>query len=158
MAGSITRIDGIKAERLRADRLLNAAPVSIVACDEQQLITAFNAAAEKLTGHSAADMLGKPISKLLREEHLAQHTVLFDEAVARLREYPGDGQLVGAAVTCQLKTKDDKLIEIEIIVSGTKVSSQLEFIACMTPVVHRDKQIHSDAVVQPYRLSKELLR
>src|SRR5262245_47524118 len=60
----------ISAE-LRA--LLDAAVDAIVMIDEQERITTFNIAAERLFGYKAADVIGKDVALLMPEPHRSAH-------------------------------------------------------------------------------------
>lgn len=53
--------------------LLDAAVDGIVMIDEQERITTFNAAAERLFGYKAADVIGKGVELLMAEPHRSAH-------------------------------------------------------------------------------------
>src|SRR3954469_15406795 len=54
--------------------LLDAAVDGIVVMDEQERITTFNPAAERLFGHRAADVIGREIALLMPEPHRSAHS------------------------------------------------------------------------------------
>ncbi|HET7133821.1 MAG TPA: PAS domain S-box protein, partial [Gammaproteobacteria bacterium] len=53
--------------------LLDAAVDAIVVIDAGGLITTFNAAAERMFGYGAADVIGQPVQLLMPEPHRSQH-------------------------------------------------------------------------------------
>lgn len=53
--------------------LLDAAVDAIVVIDERGFITTFNAAAERMFGHVAADVIGRNIAMLMTEPHRSAH-------------------------------------------------------------------------------------
>jgi PAS domain S-box-containing protein len=58
-------------ERLAA--IIDSAMDGVIAVDEQQRIMVFNAAAEKMFGYAASEMLGQPLDRLIPERFRAAH-------------------------------------------------------------------------------------
>ena len=56
-----------------ATRLAAATPNAIVVSDEAGRITFFNAAAERLLGYDAGEVIGTPVARLVPEEHRVAH-------------------------------------------------------------------------------------
>src|SRR5436190_17263446 len=53
--------------------IVASAKDAIISMDEQQRITLFNVAAEKMFGYRASEVLGKPLSMLIPAEYQASH-------------------------------------------------------------------------------------
>lgn len=80
------------------DSVFQNAPFSIVATDTNGMITAMNVAAEKLTGYSREDLIGKaPLTVLHDERELLGKAVGIDPA-ATLERYGFQALTAGAAV------------------------------------------------------------
>ena len=80
------------------DSVFQNAPFSIVATDTDGMITAMNAAAEKLTGYSREELVGKaPLTVLHDERELLGKAVSIDPA-ASLEKYGFEALTVGATV------------------------------------------------------------
>jgi len=70
------RKESEQALRESEDRLagiINSAMDTIISVDDQQRIVLFNAAAEKMFGYSAAEVMGRPISILIPERFRVSH-------------------------------------------------------------------------------------
>ena len=55
------------------DGMVQISDDAIMTIDEQQRVTLFNAAAERIFGYSASEVLGKPLDSLLPERYRAMH-------------------------------------------------------------------------------------
>ena len=106
--------DQLRAERSR-EALIESAFDGIVAIDGEGCITVFNAAAERIFGYRAEDVLGKPMAQVLvppesRERHLA--------GAAAMQAAPFDPD---ASVTRRVTgmTADGGRIPVEIIIRRT---------------------------------------
>ncbi len=90
------------SESLRS--LVEAAPVAIVACDFKGLITRWNAAAERIFGFSAEEVIGRPLPHI-PPERSAEFNRLCDEQAA--------GQSVTGFETVRQR-KDGSLVEVSV--------------------------------------------
>jgi PAS domain S-box-containing protein len=68
------RLEGaLRAAEARSSGIVAISPDAFVSIDEQQRITAFNAAAERIFGYPAAEVLGRPLDVLIPERLRAIH-------------------------------------------------------------------------------------
>ena len=68
--------DGSRSTRLadpRFDEILASANDANISIDESHAITLFNRGAERIFGYSAADIIGKPLDRLIPERFVARH-------------------------------------------------------------------------------------
>ncbi|MDA1097696.1 MAG: PAS domain S-box protein [Proteobacteria bacterium] len=65
--------DPVVNRELRLAGMLSVAPDAIVAVDEDARIRVFNAGAEKLFGHRAPDIIGRPLEELIPARFRAAH-------------------------------------------------------------------------------------
>jgi two-component system, LuxR family, sensor kinase FixL len=70
--------------------LLDAAVDAIIVIDDRGAIATFNAAAERLFGYAAADVLGKPVALLMPEPYHSEHKGYIDRYLAT-----GEPRIIG---------------------------------------------------------------
>ena len=63
------------------DLLLAAHPYAVLVSDEKGIIVRTNQAASDLFGYTGGELLGKPLSMLLRDEDIESYAALFDEFI-----------------------------------------------------------------------------
>jgi len=64
----------MQEEEARLSAVIDSAMDAVITIDENQRITLFNPAAEKMFGYSTADALGRPLDQLIPERYRAAHT------------------------------------------------------------------------------------
>src|SRR5215471_7337424 len=124
MAGA-RRLDGeylmISAE-LRA--LLDAAVDAIVMIDEQECITTFNVAAERLFGYKAADVIGKGVALLMPEPHRSAH-----HGYVRRYIETGERHIIGIGRETEGRRANGETFPISLTVGEARGPSGLRFVA-----------------------------
>jgi PAS domain S-box-containing protein len=68
----------LKDANLRAARILLMAEDAIVSCDDNQTITFFNLAAERMFGYRMEDVIGQPLAMLLPEGERTGHAAMVE--------------------------------------------------------------------------------
>jgi PAS domain S-box-containing protein len=90
----------LRLAEARSSGILAIAPDAIVSIDEEQRITAFNAAAERIFGYPAAEALGRPLDLLVPERLRTAHrahvaTFAASDVVSRRMGERGDVTVYG---------------------------------------------------------------
>jgi two-component system sensor kinase FixL len=124
MAG-VRRLSGeylmVSAE-LRA--LLDAAVDAIVMIDEQERITTFNVAAERLFGYEAADVIGKGVALLMPEPHRSAH-----HGYVRRYLETGERHIIGIGRETEGRRANGETFPISLTVGEARGSAGLRFVA-----------------------------
>jgi two-component system sensor kinase FixL len=119
------RVDGeylmVSAE-LRA--LLDAAVDAIVMIDEQERITTFNLAAERLFGHQAADVIGKGVALLMAEPHRSAH-----HAYVRRYIETGERHIIGIGRETEGRRANGETFPISLTVGEARGPAGRRFVA-----------------------------
>ncbi len=105
-------------------RSLDQSVIAVVTIDPNNHVIYMNAAAEKLWGYSADEVLGKNVRMLVPKIHQQNH----DSYVDRHRR-EGDNRIVGSAVELELERKDGSTVWINITLSQVKLGSKLYYTA-----------------------------
>src|SRR5262249_41633403 len=95
--------------------LLDAAVDAIVVIDARGAIATFNAAAERLFGYRAADVLGRPVELLMPEPHRSQH----QGYVARYLE-TGEARIIGIGREVQGRRANGEVFPIALSVGEAR--------------------------------------
>src|ERR1044071_6201414 len=109
----MTGNDRMDVTELRA--LLDAAVDAIVVIDAAGLIATFNAAAERLFGYRADDVLGKPVTLLMPEPHRSQHQTYIDRYVET-----GEARIIGIGREIQGRRANGELFPIALSVGEAR--------------------------------------
>lgn len=113
--------------------VVDAAYDAIVTIDQQQRITLFNRAAERLFGYDQDEMIGQPLETLLpepaREVHRS-HVSHFALSPVRSRQMDERNLIHG-------RQRDGTLIPIEIAISKIQVNGVMEFTAVIRDIADR---------------------
>jgi two-component system sensor kinase FixL len=103
--------------------LLDAAVDGIVVIDAAGLITTFNAAAERLFGYPAVDVLGKPVDVLMPEPHHSRHA----EYMRRYRE-TGEARIIGIGREVQARRADGTTFPVALSVGEARGANGTRYV------------------------------
>lgn len=78
------------ASAARLGALLDATADAVVSIDERGTIVGCNAAAVRLFGHSADELLGYPVTRLMPEPYRSEHAAYVERYLAE-----GDPRIIG---------------------------------------------------------------
>ncbi len=121
---------GVQVSEADAMRqVLEQAVDAVVAIDEHNNVTFFNAAAERLWGYSASEVLGRNVALLVPPELRGGH----DEMVHRNRR-TGEDRIVGATREVEIHCKDGSLRWGSLSLSKVRVGDSLSYTAFVRDV------------------------
>jgi two-component system sensor kinase FixL len=104
--------------------LLDAAVDAIVMIDEQERITTFNVAAERLFGYKAADVIGKGVALLMPEPHRSAH-----HGYVRRYMETGERHIIGIGRETEGRRANGETFPISLTVGEARGPSGVRFVA-----------------------------
>lgn len=110
-------------------QILDQAIDGVVSIDENNCVSYFNKAAEKLWGYSADEVLGKNVKMLIPDKFQANH----DNYVNRHRS-TGEDKLVGSALDLQLRRKDGELLWVNLSLSKVESNGKIGYTAMVKDI------------------------
>ena len=145
-----------RAER-RFRELLEAAPDAIMEVDSSGRILLVNAAAEKLSGYSRAELLGEPMEILtpvdLRGRHVGHRAAYWKN--------PGTRPM-GSGLKLHLQCKDGSRVPVEISLSPVNYESEMRVTAIIRDITERRRterqmqQMHEDFTAELTEANRQL--
>lgn len=106
----------------------------IITIDEHGLIESFNAAAERIFGHAANDVVGRNISMLMPEPYRSQH----DSYLARYLA-SGQARILGVSREVQAVRKDGGLFPMDLAVNEIRLDGRHFFTALVRDITARQR-------------------
>lgn len=110
-------------------QILDQAIDGVVSIDENNCVSYFNKAAEKLWGYRADEVLGKNVKMLIPDKFQANH----DNYVNRHRS-TGEDKLVGSALDLQLRRKDGELLWVNLSLSKVESNGKIGYTAMVKDI------------------------
>ena len=122
----------VHSRQSRLEAVLHYAAEAIITIDERGLVESLNPAAERLFGHSAAEVLGNNVNLLIPEPHRSEHD-------GYLQRYLGAGEkrVLGQAREVEALHKDGRLFPVEINVSEMWVDGRRLFTGMLADISDR---------------------
>jgi len=123
-----------EAARIQLDAIVQSSADAIIGKDLNSIVTSWNAAAEKMFGYSAHDMLGQSIMLLIPPDRYAEESVIINKIkhgetiehfeTERIRK---DGTLMNVSVTASpIRDNDNNIIGVSKIARDITNQKQLE--------------------------------
>ena len=128
LSGSIRDIDQLKRESLRLERLVGSAPVAMILCGQNQLVTEYNLEAEKLFGWTRQEMIDHSVDKIVSLSDASHHSSAMQARVAELGQHDDDIQIT-KIIYGQAKHKDGTEFPAKIQLRAYKYGDVMEFVA-----------------------------
>ena len=125
-----------REERLRA--ILETAVEGIITIDERGIIESVNAAAERIFGYSAAEIVGKNVSLLMPSPHRAAH----DGYLENYRR-TGQARIIGIGREVAGLRKDGSTFPMDLSVSEVKLAARRMFTGFIRDITER-KQLEKE--------------
>ncbi|GGW57587.1 PAS domain S-box protein [Alishewanella tabrizica] len=112
-----------------ADQALEQAIIAVITINEQNNVTFFNAAAERLWGYQAAEVVGKNVAMLI-PSHLRQN----HDSYVNSHRTTGQDKIVGSSREVQLQHKDGHKVWVQLSLSQIKVKGKKHYTAFVRDV------------------------
>jgi PAS domain S-box-containing protein len=131
-----TRVEAkVQESQLRLEGMINSAMDAIISVDPAQCIVLFNAAAEKIFGHAATEMIGQPLDRLIPQRFRAGH-------VAHVRGFGATGvtsRNMGALGVVTGVRADGREFPLEASISQLRMGTQTVYTAILRDISERSK-------------------
>ncbi|MCS6293669.1 MAG: PAS domain S-box protein [Nitrospira sp.] len=114
--------------------ILDHAADGIITIDERGTVTSFNPAAERIFGHTVADIINTNISRLMPEPHQSAH----DGYLQHYRQ-TGQAKVIGKEVEVAGVKKDGTLFPIELAISEIRLADSRFFTGFVRDITARKK-------------------
>lgn len=108
---------------------LQQAIIAVVTIDEKNVVTFFNAAAERLWGYSAAEVMGKNVAMLIPVQ-LRQH----HDGYVNSHRTTGQDKIVGSSREVQLQHKNGHKVWVQLSLSQINVKGKKHYTAFVRDV------------------------
>ena len=129
----IRRLDvSSRRHQSRFENISTTSPDGIVCADHLGIITAWNAAAERMFGYTVHEAVGQPIDLITPESGICRHA----ESVQRLIS-GGSTRLIGKTVELMGRHKDGSVIPIELSLSMWSEDEEIAFAAIVRDIRDR---------------------
>jgi PAS domain S-box-containing protein len=113
--------------------VVDAAYDAIITIDQEHNITLFNRAAENLFGYDVSEVIGRPLLRLIPEQHREHHSTYvhqFARSPVRSRQMNERNLIHG-------RHRDGRLLPVEIAISKINVGGIIEFTAIIRDIEDR---------------------
>ncbi|MDX1431494.1 MAG: PAS domain S-box protein [Gammaproteobacteria bacterium] len=118
--------------RLRA--ILDTAVDAIITIDERGVIDSVNAAAERMFGYPAEELLGNNVSMLMPHAERARH----DDYIRRYLE-TGERKIIGIGREVEGLHRDGSLLPLDLAVSEMHIDGRLQFTGILRDISQRKR-------------------
>lgn len=127
-----------------SEQALKQAIIAVVSIDENNLITFYNSAAEKLWGYAPNEVLGKNIRLLVPQEHKSNH-----DSYVNSHRTTGQNKIVGSSREVELETKNGNRIWVQLSLSQVMVSGKKHYTAFVRDVsAEREARITVEQILE----------
>jgi methyl-accepting chemotaxis protein len=131
----IKDIEAQKEAQERIDQTLAQCIDAVVSIDENNLVTFYNYAAEKLWGYSQSEVLHKNVKMLVPQVLQSQH----DELVNRNRR-TGEDKIVGTSRDVEIERKDGIKLWANLSLSKVTINNKITYTAFLKDITEEKQQ------------------
>ncbi|AGA29461.1 PAS domain S-box protein [Singulisphaera acidiphila] len=124
----------LTASEARYRQLTEGCLDAVVVADRQGRITLFNPAAEKIFGHSADEVLGRPITLLMPESFKNLDDRGFEAALESRQP-----SIVGRTVELKGRRKNEEEFPLELSLNAIELAGELQFIGSIRDQTERQR-------------------
>ena len=112
--------------------LLNAAVDAIIVIDEDAKIVTFNAAAERIFGYHARDVLGRNVNMLMPEPYRTQHDSFIRGYLASR-----EPKVIGIGRELTARRKDGGTFPVELAIGEVRLDNRCRFVGIVRDITYR---------------------
>ncbi len=116
------------------ERLIDTTQDAVVSIDRGGCIVLFNAAAERVFGYSAGEIVGRKVNKLMAEPYATEH----DEYIARY-EKTGEAHAIGRIRTVAARRKNGETFPIELSVTEIADDRDVQYAAFIRDISEKTR-------------------
>ena len=127
--------EGAQNRRAQLQSILDTVPEAMIVIDERGIVQSFSAAAERLFGWSASEMIGKNVSLLMPAPYRQEH----DGYLQRYRK-TGERRIIGIGRIVVGERKDGSTFPMELAVGEAKVGTERLFTGFVRDLTERRSQ------------------
>lgn len=129
------RVQSMVEEReARLRSILETAPDAIITIDERGIVQSFSAAAEKLFGYAAGEVIGQNVKMLMLAPHRENH----DDYLARYLR-TGEKRIIGIGRQVEAQRKDGTIFPMQLAVGEAMIGNTHLFSGFITDLTARVK-------------------
>jgi PAS domain S-box-containing protein len=125
--------NSLRESQARLEAIIGAATDAIITIDADQQIILFNAAAERLFGYQAHEVIGQPLNLLLPKRYWADHS----EHIRHFSQTGVTARAMGQAGELAARRADGQEFLIEAMISQVEVSGQKLYTVILRDVTER---------------------
>ncbi len=146
-------VEALRESESRLMCVVNAAQDGIMMIDDQDLVTLWSPAAERITGYTAAEALGKNLHQMLVPSRL-QAT---QNSAFQTRRLTGRDNAIGKTVEVPCLRKDQTEIPVELSLSSVQMNGHWTAVGIIRDITERKKvQMERDGMEVMLRQSQKL--
>ena len=134
-AGQPQMKNALTASQAQLAEILEIAPEAIIVIDESHRITVFNRGAERIFGHQAEHMIGRPLNDLIPEPYRRAH----DRHMEEFATDPEDSRLMDARREISGLRKDGTVFPAEASISKQEIDGKRYFTVMLRDITARKR-------------------
>ena len=127
-------LEEIQRKAFWIERLIETTQDAVVSIDRRGCIVLFNAAAERIFGYGADEIVGQKVNVLMAEPYAAEH----DGYIARY-EYTGEKHAIGRIRIVEGRRKNGEIFPIELSVAEIEVDHDVRYGAFIRDISEKIK-------------------
>ena len=132
--------DAMRLSTARYRALVESAVDGILTIDSRGIIESVNAAAERIFGYAAADLLGRNVTILMPEPFATQHDAYIHNYLKT-----GERRIIGIGREVVGKRRDGSLFPVDLAVSEIRLGERIFFVGTLRDLTQRretERQLH----------------
>ncbi|RJQ83303.1 MAG: PAS domain S-box protein [Desulfobacteraceae bacterium] len=126
------RFEDLQKSQSYLQAVLNNVLDGIISINEERIVETFNAAAERIFGYTAAEVIGRNVKMLMPEPYHNEHDSYVENYLRT-----GKAKIIGIGREVQGLRKNGQIFPLELAVSETRWSGERRFIGILRDITER---------------------